>query len=68
MRLAVGGLEGAGLGDLFCLLLALSDLFREVQKGNVQLREAKRRAKDSRMFILLFLIGASLSLLFLHYY
>jgi syntaxin 18 len=39
-----------------------------VEKGNVQLREAKRRAKDSRMFILLFLIGASLSLLFLHYY
>ncbi|KAF8351545.1 snare protein syntaxin 18/UFE1 [Amanita rubescens] len=39
-----------------------------VEKGNVQLREAKRRAKDSRLFILLFLIGASLSLLFLHYY
>ncbi|KIM90691.1 hypothetical protein PILCRDRAFT_811152 [Piloderma croceum F 1598] len=39
-----------------------------VEKGNIQLREAKRRAKDSRMFILLFLIGASLSLLFLHYY
>jgi syntaxin 18 len=39
-----------------------------VEKGNVQLREAKRRAKDGRLFILLFLIGASLSLLFLHYY
>jgi syntaxin 18 len=39
-----------------------------VDKGNVQLREAKRRAKDSRIFILVFLIGASLSLLFLHYY
>jgi syntaxin 18 len=39
-----------------------------VEKGNAQLREARRRAKDSRMFILLFLIGASLSLLFLHYY
>ena len=39
-----------------------------VEKGNVQLKEAKRRAKDSRLFILLFLIGASLSLLFLHYY
>jgi syntaxin 18 len=39
-----------------------------VEKGNVQLREAKRRAKDSRLFILVFLIGASLSLLFLHYY
>jgi syntaxin 18 len=39
-----------------------------VDKGNTQLKEAKRRAKDGRMFILLFLIGASLSLLFLHYY
>jgi syntaxin 18 len=39
-----------------------------VEKGNVQLREAKRRAKDGRIFILVFLIGASLSLLFLHYY
>ncbi|KAG7449264.1 uncharacterized protein BT62DRAFT_964309 [Guyanagaster necrorhizus] len=39
-----------------------------VEKGNDQLREARRRAKDGRIFILLFLIGASLSLLFLHYY
>jgi syntaxin 18 len=39
-----------------------------VGKGNFQLREAKRRAKESRMFILFFLIGASLSLLFLHFY
>ncbi|OCH84177.1 hypothetical protein OBBRIDRAFT_786491 [Obba rivulosa] len=39
-----------------------------VEKGNQQLREAKRRARDSRKWILLFLIGASLSLLFLHYY
>lgn len=39
-----------------------------VDKGNIQLKEAKRRSKDSRLFILLFLIGASLSLLFLHYY
>ncbi|KAG9317564.1 snare protein syntaxin 18/UFE1 [Chiua virens] len=39
-----------------------------VEKGNVQLREARRRAKDSRIFILVFLIGASLSLLFLHMY
>ncbi|KAI0034989.1 hypothetical protein K488DRAFT_44250 [Vararia minispora EC-137] len=39
-----------------------------VQRGNVQLREARRRAADGRMWILLFLIGASLSLLFLHYY
>jgi len=39
-----------------------------VEKGNVQLREARRRAKDSRIFILVFLVGASLSLLFLHLY
>lgn len=39
-----------------------------VEKGNEQLREARRRAKDSRLFILVFLIGASMSLLFLHYY
>ena len=39
-----------------------------VEKGNLQLREARRRAKDSRMWILLFLVGASFSLLFLHNY
>lgn len=39
-----------------------------VEKGNVQLKEARRRAKDSRLYILVFLVGASLSLLFLHYY
>ncbi|KIY73659.1 snare protein syntaxin 18/UFE1 [Cylindrobasidium torrendii FP15055 ss-10] len=39
-----------------------------MEKGNVELREAQRRAKDSRIYILSFLIGASLSLLFLHYY
>ncbi|THH10074.1 hypothetical protein EW145_g1574 [Phellinidium pouzarii] len=39
-----------------------------VEKGNVQLKEAKRRAKDGRLYILVFLIMASLSLLFLHYY
>ena len=39
-----------------------------VEKGNEQLKEAKRRAKDSRLFILVFLLGASFSLLFLHYY
>ncbi|KAF8639819.1 hypothetical protein AX17_001076 [Amanita inopinata Kibby_2008] len=39
-----------------------------VEKGNIQLREARRRAKDGRIFILLFLVGASLSLLFLHSY
>jgi len=39
-----------------------------VEKGNVQLREARRRARDGRKWLLLFFIGASLSLLFLHYY
>ena len=39
-----------------------------MEKGNEQLREAKRRGKDNRLYILVFLIGASLSLLFLHYY
>lgn len=39
-----------------------------VEKGNVQLKEARRRGKDGRLFIIVFLIGASLSLLFLHYY
>ncbi|KAF8138583.1 snare protein syntaxin 18/UFE1 [Boletus edulis] len=39
-----------------------------VEMGNVQLREARRKAKDSRIFILVFLVGASLSLLFLHLY
>lgn len=39
-----------------------------MEMGNEQLREARRRGKDSRLYILVFLIGASLSLLFLHYY
>jgi len=36
--------------------------------GNKQLVEARRRQKDSRLFILVFLTGASLALLFLHNY
>ncbi|KAJ4466496.1 hypothetical protein J3R30DRAFT_3310935 [Lentinula aciculospora] len=39
-----------------------------VEKGNVQLVEARGRSKDSRFFILVFFIISSLSLLFLHYY
>ncbi|KXN83713.1 Syntaxin-18 [Leucoagaricus sp. SymC.cos] len=39
-----------------------------VEKGNRQLKEAKQRVKDSRLFLLVFLLGASFSLLFLHYY
>jgi syntaxin 18 len=38
------------------------------EKGNVQLREAARRAKDSRLFILVFLLCSSFALLFLHFY
>ncbi|EJD01429.1 uncharacterized protein FOMMEDRAFT_126341 [Fomitiporia mediterranea MF3/22] len=39
-----------------------------MEKGNEQLTEAKRRAKDSRLYILVFLVGTSLALLFLHNY
>ncbi|KAH8830851.1 hypothetical protein DL96DRAFT_1495766 [Flagelloscypha sp. PMI_526] len=39
-----------------------------VERGNEQLKEAARRGKDTRLFLLFFLIGASLSLLFVHYY
>jgi len=39
-----------------------------VEKGNREIKEAKRRAKDGRLFLLVFLLGASFSLLFLHYY
>jgi syntaxin 18 len=39
-----------------------------VGAGNKQLVEARRRQKDSRLFILVFLMGASLALLFLHNY
>ena len=39
-----------------------------VGAGNKQLIEARRRQKDSRLFILVFLIGATMALLFLHNY
>jgi syntaxin 18 len=39
-----------------------------VGAGNKQLIEARRRQKDSRLFILVFLLGATLALLFLHNY
>lgn len=39
-----------------------------VERGNEELKEASRRGKDTRLFLLFFLIGASLSLLFVHYY
>jgi syntaxin 18 len=40
----------------------------EVERGNEQLREAKRRAKSSRKWILLFILFATSALLFLHWY
>ncbi|KIJ56645.1 hypothetical protein M422DRAFT_197706 [Sphaerobolus stellatus SS14] len=39
-----------------------------VERGNVELVKAKQRGKDSRMFIFLFFVGASLALLFVHSY
>ncbi|GAA6021372.1 hypothetical protein JCM11491_004764 [Sporobolomyces phaffii] len=39
-----------------------------VQDGNQQLRKAKERGKDSRMWLLVFLFGSSFTLLFLDYY
>lgn len=44
------------------------DATEHVDAGNAQLVEARRRQKDSRLFILVFLLGASFALLFLHYY
>jgi syntaxin 18 len=39
-----------------------------VGQANVQLKEAKRSAGDARFFLLVFLIGASMALLFLDWY
>ena len=39
-----------------------------VEEGNRQLRKARERNRESRLFLLVFLIGASLTLLFLDYY
>ncbi|EJU06248.1 hypothetical protein DACRYDRAFT_44770 [Dacryopinax primogenitus] len=40
----------------------------EVERGNQQLKRAKERGGDARRWLLVFLIGATLALLFLHYY
>jgi len=40
----------------------------EVGKANEQLREARRRGEEGRLFLLVFLVGASLALLFLDWY
>ncbi|KAJ2916405.1 hypothetical protein MD484_g3958, partial [Candolleomyces efflorescens] len=39
-----------------------------VEKSKAELKKAQQRGKDGRLFILVFLLGASFSLLFLHYY
>ena len=39
-----------------------------VDEGNRQLRKAQERNRESRLFILVFLIGASLTLLFVEFY
>lgn len=39
-----------------------------VMDGNLQLKKAKERGKDSRMWLLVFLFGSSFTLLFLDYY
>lgn len=40
----------------------------EVGKANEQLRKARRRGEEGRLFLLVFLIGASVALLFLNWY
>jgi syntaxin 18 len=40
----------------------------KVTEGNVQLKKARERNREGRVWLLIFLVGASLSLLFLDYY
>jgi len=40
----------------------------EVGRANEQLRKARRRGEEGRLFLLVFLVGASLALLFLNWY
>jgi len=40
----------------------------DVKRGNVQLKQAKERQSDSRIFLLVFLVGSSMALLFIHWY
>ncbi|KAG8930576.1 hypothetical protein FRC02_004039 [Tulasnella sp. 418] len=40
----------------------------EVEKGHGQLKQAKERAKESRKWILVFILGATMAMLFLHWY
>ena len=40
----------------------------EVGKANVQLKQARKRGEEGRLFLLIFLVGASFALLFLDWY
>lgn len=40
----------------------------KVEDGNVQLKKARERNREGRVWLLIFLVGASASLLFLDYY
>lgn len=40
----------------------------KVAEGNVELKKARERNREGRVWLLIFLIGASMSLLFLDYY
>ena len=40
----------------------------DVGQANEQLKKAKQRNQDGRMFLLIFLLGASMALLFLDWY
>ena len=40
----------------------------DVGRANEQLRKARKRGKEGRLFLLVFLVGASLALLFLDWY
>lgn len=40
----------------------------EVEKGHVQLKQARDRARESRKWLLAFILGATFAMLFLHWY
>ncbi|KAI5451024.1 hypothetical protein NCC49_002513 [Naganishia albida] len=45
-----------------------NDAIASVEQANTQLKEAKKSGRDARFFLLVFLIGASMALLFLDWY
>jgi syntaxin 18 len=50
------------------LLLEAGQGVADVKAGNEQLRKANERASSSTLMILVFLVGASLALLFVDWY